>query len=126
MGRSDASSHLTMTEEMFSLDEIDMFVFAELVEDGGDEPKSVGGVGAHMAHDEIDADGGGGILAVAVAPAVVVCRHTDHLIRHLGFTCQLGFRQGRHVDDAGAPGPIQVAFGARAELGPFCSIANVA
>ena len=87
MRRSDASSDLTMTEEMFSLDEIDMFIFAELVEDGSDEPKSVGSVGAHMAHDEIDADGRGDIVAVAVAPAVVVGRHADHLICHLGFTC---------------------------------------
>ena len=67
-----------------------------------------------MAHDHLDADG-----LIGGVPAVVVGRHADHRVAELRLARQLGFGQARHVDAGAGPGPVQLRFGARGELGAF-------
>ncbi len=49
-------------------------------------------------------------------PTIVICTHTNHLIRHLGLLRQLRFRQHTHVDHRPAPLPVHIALRSGAEL----------
>lgn len=89
-----------------------MLVLAEFVQNGTNKASRVVSIGLHVSHDHLDID----VLALSSPPAVVVGGHADHLVCNLGLTCQLGLRQGRHVDDGAAPAAVHVGLGASAEL----------
>ena len=91
-----------------------MLVLDQLIEDRTDQSSGVPTIRCHVSHDHCDID------IFCTVPAVVVGRHADHLVDHLGFAGELGFGEGRHVDYGAAPGAIHVGFGTGRELGSFC------
>lgn len=82
--------------------EIAMLLFAQLVQDGADEPPGVLRVGLHVPHHHLHVD------ILGRVPAVVVGRHTDHLVSDLRLACELGLGKDGHVDDGAAPGAVEV------------------
>lgn len=92
-----------------------MLLLAQLVKNGAHETTRILRVGLHMRHDHLNVD----ILVGTASPAVVVCRHANHLVCNLGLARQLGLGQGRHVDDRAAPRAVKIGFCACGELWPF-------
>lgn len=110
--RSHATSELHLTLEVLGRNEILVFIFAQLVENGTDKAPGVLGVGLHVAHDHLD-----GHALLRRVPAVVVGAHANHLVCDLGLLRELGFGKRAHVDDTAAPRAVHVRFSAGAELG---------
>lgn len=104
-------AELDRSLDVLGLDQIRVLVIGQGIKDGRDEAAGILGVGLHVTHNHLDGNIGGGLV-----PAVVVGRHTDHLVGDFGFAGELGLRETRHVDNGATPGAVHVTLGAGREL----------
>ena len=102
--------------EVLREDEVRVVLLGQVVQHGADDALGVLAVVLHGLHDHLDAD----VLALDLAPAVIVRRHADHLVRDLGLARELGLGERGHVDDGAAPAAVHVRFRAGRELGSLC------
>ena len=89
-------------------------VCGEEADGGADDFLGVFGVLVHDGDDLVDGD-----VVVAFAPAVIVGDHGEGCVGDFGFAGEFGFPEVGHADDVGAPGAVEVGFGAGGELGAF-------
>lgn len=81
-------------------------------QDGGQQSLGVARVSLEVSNHSLNRDGD-----LVLLPAVVVGRHADHLVGHLGLAGQLGLGQDTHVDQVGTEVAVHVGLGAGRELG---------
>ena len=109
-------TELDRSLNVLGLDQIGVLVTGQGIKDSRDKAASILGVGLHVTHDHLDSNIGGRLM-----PAVVVGRHTDHLVGDFGFAGELGFRETRHIDNGATPGAVHVTLGTGRELRSLCS-----
>lgn len=100
---------------VLGLHKFGVLVIGQGIEDSRDKAASILGVGLHVTHNHLH-----GYIGSRLVPAVVVSRHTDHLVGDFGFARELGLGETRHVDDGATPRTIHVTLSAGRELRPLC------